>query len=147
MRIYNMPLKKQICQCAGEKGFSLVEVIVIILILSIAIIPLSRLAIGNIDAGRTYSLISRGTLYAQEIMERIIADYVAELEDSQGYDWVKSNWPGTVSGSPTGFTGNVDISSETTVNSVTYVTVTVTVSANDMPDIVLSTWLVDHVFE
>ena len=142
MWIYNLRLRKRFRRCAGEKGFSLVEVIVIILMLGIAVIPLSRMAISNLDAGRTYNLIMVGTFYAQEIIERIIADYMA---NGLGYNWVRANWPGTVSGSPTGYTGTVSISGETTISGVTYVTVTVTVTASGMPNIVLYTYLANGV--
>jgi Tfp pilus assembly protein PilV len=143
---WRLQLRKRFHKCAGEKGFSLVEVIVIIVILSIAILPLSRMAISNLDSGRTYSLMTRGTFYAQEIMERIIADYIAGATAGRGYTYVRINWPGTVSSPPTGYTGTVSISGETTVNGVTYVTVTVTVSANGMPNVTLSTWLASGVF-
>jgi Tfp pilus assembly protein PilV len=143
MRIYNLwPLKNHFRRYVSEKGFSLVEVIVIVLLLGISVLPLSRLAISNLDSGRTYNLIMKGTFYAQEIMERLIADYMA---NSRGYNWVIANWPGTVSGSPEGYTGTVSISAPSTVNGVTYVTVTVTVSANGMPNITLSTLLANGV--
>ena len=74
-------------------------------------------------------------------MESIMADYFAGPSNSRGYDYVLATWPGSVSNPPEGYTGTVSISAPTTVHGVTYVTVTVTVSANDMPDIVMSTWL------
>jgi Tfp pilus assembly protein PilV len=148
MRIYNLRrLKKRFPKCVDEKGISLIEVIIMVLILGIAIVPLTRLTISNLDAGRTYNLMTQGTFYASEIMEDIIADYMAGASGVRGYDWVRTNWPGGVSNPPQGFTGTVSISDEITANGVTYVTVTVTVSVSDIPDIVYSTWLVDNVFE
>jgi Tfp pilus assembly protein PilV len=146
MRWIILQVKKPFRRWTDEKGFSLVEVIVIILILSITVLPLSHLAISNIDSGRTYTLMTRGTFYAQEIMESIMADYIAGADAGRGYNYVIATWPGTVSNPPTGYTGTVSISAPTTVNGVTYVTVTVTVSANGMPNIVLSTWLSNGVF-
>lgn len=149
MWIYHLlkSLKKHLRRCSDEQGVSLIEVIAMVLILSIAVVPLSRLTMSNLDAGRTYSNIIRGSFYAESVMEAIMADYVADsLTTGKGYDYVVSNWPYIDLDPPTGFTGSVYISTEDTINSVPYSVVQVTVSSDNMPDIVLTSWLVDGVF-
>lgn len=149
MRIYHLliSLKKHLRRCSDERGVSLIEVIAMVLILSISVVPLSRLSMSNLDAGRVYSNIIKGTFYAEKVMEHIVADYVADsLTTGKGYYYVRNNWPGAAPDPPTGFTGTVSVSGEDSVNSVVYSVIQVTVSCDNTPDIVLSTWLVKDVF-
>ena len=126
-----------------ERGFSLVEIVLVIVVLGMTVFPLARLAVVNTNSGGRYVMMTRAIFYAEEIMEQIIADYAAE-DAGRGYDWVRTNWPGTTSNPPAGLTGSVAISSETTLNGVDYVVVQVTVSGTDIPDVVLTSWLVDN---
>ena len=117
---------------SGERGMSLIEVIIIIVILGIALLPLSRLSVGNLTSGTKYLTATKATCYAEEIMENIIADYKSDDPSIGGYNNVRNNWSGTVTNPapPTGMSGKVTISAESTFNSVKYVVVTVTVRAS-----------------
>jgi Tfp pilus assembly protein PilV len=148
MWIYHLlkSLKKHLRRCSDEQGVSLIEVIAMVLILSIAVVPLSRLSMSNLDAGRTYSNMVKGTFYAEKVMEHIMADYIAGISNGKGYGYIRNDWPGAAPDPPTGYTGTVSVSSEDSINNVVYSLVQVTVSCDNMPDIVLSTWVVDNVF-
>ena len=126
------------------RGVTLIEIIIVLVILGIAVIPLSRLAVKNVNSGGKYATMSRAMFHAEEVMEMVIADYAAE-DGSRGYDWVLTNWSGQSSPSPPpGLTGSVSISAENTVKGVTYVEVLVTVTGSDIPDVTLTTLLVDN---
>ena len=127
----------------NERGFSLVEVIIILVIIGIAAIPLSRLSVRNMVFSGRYATMTKAISYAQERLEQVIADYAASSA-GRGYDWVRSNWAGSSDTPLTGFTRSVSISSQQTLNGVTYVVVTVSVSAPDINNVVLTTWLVDN---
>ena len=125
-----------------EKGLSLVEVIIILVIIGIAAVPLSRLSMRNMVFGGRYALMTKAISYAQERLEQVVADYAAR-DAGRGYDWVRSNWAGNSDTPATGFSRSVSVSGEQTLNGVTYVVVTVTVGTADIDNVVLTTWLVD----
>lgn len=128
----------------GERGISLVEVILIMVILGISVIPLSRLSVGNLTSEGKYSIMMNAMYHAEEVMERIIADYAATA-DGRGYDWVIANWSGSSTPNPpAGLSGIVSISAEDTLNSVAYVVVQTTVSGASIPDVSLITWLINN---
>ncbi len=127
-----------------EEGASLIEMIIVIVIIGISVVPISRLAVTNLINGGRSAITTRALYFGEEVMERIIADYNAPHRDpgeNGGYTNVRANWPGSVSGAPTGLTGFVTISREHTRNSVKYVEVTVTVSGPDISDVTLTAWL------
>ena len=137
-------IKKVNFKFSDEKGMSLIEVVIIVVILGIALLPLSRLSVGNTDSASRYLTATKATCYAQEIMENIIADYKSSDPTIGGYNNVINNWNGTVTSPapPTGLSGSVSISSETSFNGVRYVVVTVTVRASGIQNVNLTTWLV-----
>lgn len=124
-----------------ESGVSLVEVVLIMVILGIAVTPLSRLAIMNLKSGGRYSTMTRSISYAQNTMEEIISDYAAE-DAGRGYNWVQANWNGRNKVPESGFITSVAISGEDSLNQVFYVKVDVTVTAPDIDNVVLTTWLI-----
>ena len=126
-----------------ERGVSLVEIVLIIVIIGIAVVPLSQLSIVNQTTSGKYGSSTRAIFYAEEIMEQLISDYAA-VDAGRGYDWVSINWPGSTPSPPSGLSGNVTISAEDTLNGVPYVTVQITVSGTDISDFTLETWLVDN---
>lgn len=137
-------MKKINISFSDEKGMSLIEVIIIIVIMGIAILPLSRLSIGNVDSGSKYLTATKATSYAEEIMENIIADYKSLDPTIGGYSNVINKWQGTVTNPapPTGLSGSVSISPEASLNGVNYVVVTVSVRASGIQNVNLTTWLV-----
>ena len=117
---------------------TLIDVIAMLLILGIAVPALSRLSVVNTKGGARFLLMTRGIYSAEGVMEEIIADY---RSPNRGYDWVKSNWSGATPYLEAGFSCLVSISSESTLNGIPNVDVTVTVSNPAFPNVVLSTCL------
>jgi len=128
-----------------ERGMSLIEVVIILVILGITVVPLSRLAVNNQKSGGRFATMNRALFHAEEAMEQIVADYMA-TDASRGYDWVIANWSGqSTPEPPAGITGSVSISAEDSLNGVKYVVVQTTVGGTDINSITLTTWLVsDH---
>jgi len=129
--------------CSDENGVSLVEIVLIMVILSIAVVPLSRLSLTNLKSSGRYATMNKAIYYAQEAIEQVVADYAAE-DDGRGYEWVRTNWSGSTDVPATGFSRSVGVSAENTLNGVEYVVVQVNVGGTDIEDVVLTTWLVDN---
>lgn len=121
-----------------EKGMSLIEAILMIIILGITVVPLSTLSTNNVKFGTKTLLMTEGCLYAQSVMEQIYADYFSPDTSIGGYDKIVSRWGGaTTPDPPTGYSGLVTISAPDSSYGVTYSNVTVTVSSSEIPDVVL----------
>ncbi len=133
--------KMKFAKLKEEAGATLIEVVLIIVILGIAVAPLSRLAIINVNSGADYAMMTRSLSFAQETIEEVIADYAAS-GSGRGYEWVLTNWGSHTDYPTTGYTRSVRISGESTMNGVTYSTVRVTVSNGQTQDVVLETIIV-----
>jgi hypothetical protein len=119
-----------------QRGMSLVEIIMIIVLIGIVALPLTKLAKLNLKSSATYLITTMGQYDAQSIIERINGDYIAN-----GYAAVVTAWSGRSGSTNTGFSYGVSISAEQTLNSIKYRTVTVTVSGKNIPNLSLTTWL------
>lgn len=129
-----------------KKGFTLVEIVIVLIVVGITVVPLSRLSVKNLVSGGRYAIMTRAIFYAEGVMEHILADYNSpdtDPGDVGGYDNVQTNWYGPAPDCPAEFSGYVDISVENTLNGVNYVVVTVTVSGAEISDVTLTTWIVD----
>lgn len=127
-----------------QSGFSLVEIIIVLIILGVSLVPISQVSIQNAYYGGRFVTMTRALYFAQEIMENVIADYNSTDGTIGGYTNVRSNWPGTVSGAPTGLTGTVSISAEYALSGINCVNVLVRVSGTDIPNVDLTTLLVEN---
>lgn len=129
----------------GQKGISLVEVILVIVLIGITIIPISRLSMQNLTQGTKYFVQTDAIADMQSMMEQIYADYLATLTGhsmTRGYDWVRANWNGSTGTTVSGkFNYAVSISNEQVQNGVTYVAVTVTITGEGIDPITNTTWL------
>ena len=127
----------------SEKGVSMMEVVLIIVIIGIASVPLTRLSMLNQTTQGKIGTATRAIFYAEEVMEQIVSDYMAE-DGGRGFDWVLNNWPGSTPNPPSGLSGSVSISAVDTLNGVPYVTVNVTISGTDISDMSMETWLIKN---
>jgi type II secretory pathway pseudopilin PulG len=69
-----------------QKGFALIEVVLLLVIMAIAVFPLSKLLSTNLKSSAKTYQITRASFYAQEKLEEVIADY--KNMDTRGYDWI-----------------------------------------------------------
>ncbi|MFQ5603782.1 MAG: prepilin-type N-terminal cleavage/methylation domain-containing protein [bacterium] len=126
----------------NSRGFTLIEVVLIIVVLAIAIPSLMRLLSSVLDNSQRSVIISKAVIYAQEKMDEIIADKQNPL---RGFNWVVT--PGTYqSDIPSNdYTRSVVIDTTGKIqNGVRYALVQVSVSNSEISDITLTTWLTEY---
>jgi Tfp pilus assembly protein PilV len=124
-------------------GFTLVEIVLIIVIAGIAILPLSMLfansSIHSSDA-RNATLAAQ---LAQAKMEELTAD---KNSPARGFSYlVAANYPAEnpVTAFP-GYGRSVSFGTDSTYDSVTFRTVSVTVTCTNIPPVTLTTWFTNY---
>ncbi|NOZ57911.1 MAG: prepilin-type N-terminal cleavage/methylation domain-containing protein [Calditrichaeota bacterium] len=124
-----------------QLGFSLLEVILVVVLIAIAIPPLLRLFSHSILGSVDSELRTKATLYAQEKLEQILND----KKVAGGFQTVitPGRYPPDVP--EEGFTRTVQIQSDgLSYNGVPYARVVVTVSHAGIPDVQLETWITNY---
>ena len=125
-------------------GFSLIEIILVIVIIGITIPPILTLFTQNLTDSTESEVYTKATLYAEERMEEILGDKRAA---SAGYGWsfILQSGQYPTDAPETGFTRSVSI--DATGNSyggVTYAEIVVTVSNASINDVVLTAWATNY---
>jgi len=125
----------------GDAGFSLIEVVVMVVLLGVVVVPLTQLSVTNVRSVGKYAVTTKAIYDAQSIMEAVLADYG---NASRGYSYIRTNYNNVVKATNSGlFTARVTLSAETVLDGITYTTVTVSLSGGGLPEkVVLSTWVV-----
>ncbi len=127
----------------ANAGFTLVEIVLIIVIAGIAILPLSMLfansSIHSSDA-RNATLAAQ---LAQAKMEELTAD---KNSPARGFSYlVTGNYPAE---SPVtafaGYSRSVSFSTDSTYDGVTFRTVNVTVTCANIPAVTVTTWFTSY---
>jgi Tfp pilus assembly protein PilV len=127
----------------GSGGFTLVEVVILIVVASIAVLPLAMLFATTSIRSSDAQSASIAAQLAQAKLEEITADRNAS---TRGFSYVVSgNYPAE---SPvpafTNFQRSVAVSPDSTYDSVTFRTVSVTVTTSGIPPVTLTTWFVNY---
>ena len=124
-------------------GFTLIEIVLIIVIAGIAILPLSMLfansSIHSSDA-RNATLAAQ---LAQAKMEELTAD---KNSPSRGFSYlVTGNYPAEspVTAFP-GYSRSVSFAQDSTYDGVTFRTVSVTVACANIPPVTVTTWFTSY---
>jgi Tfp pilus assembly protein PilV len=125
----------------GDAGFSMLEVVVMVVLLGVVVVPLARLSVTNVRSAGKYAVMTKAVYDAQSIMEAVIADYG---NSSRGYSYIRTNYNNVIKATNSGlFNARVTLSAETVLDGITYTTVTVTLSGGGLPEnVVLNTWVV-----
>ena len=123
-------LKKIQNQRKSERGFSLVELIIVILVIGVSIVPLTTLIRTNQRGIGDFTLAIQAEYFTQSVMEELIADYTAL---SRGYDYVINNWTGVSRSHPRmDMTAGVGIVEDTDAyTGIQYADVVVSVNMNN----------------
>lgn len=110
----------------NQNGFSLIEVVLMIVILGIAVPPLINLMKTNLKGTGDLSQVSNATFIARQQMEQIISDYT-----SHGFSktFRTGQYPSQTSN---GITTTVIFDTTATWNGSRYATVTVTASVPNL---------------
>lgn len=126
-----------------EAGFTLPEVVLIIVIAGVAILPLGMLfANTSIRSGEAHSATVMAQL-AQAKMEEIAAD---KNSPSRGFSYLTAaNYPAEspVAAFP-GYSRSVSFAADSVYDSVTFRTVSVTVTFASVPPVTLTTWFTNY---
>jgi len=127
----------------GASGFTLIEMVLIIVIAAIAILPLSMLfansSIHSSDA-RNATLAAE---LAQAKMEELTAD---KNSPARGFSYlVTGNYPAEspVAAFP-GYSRSVSFAADSTYDGVTFRTVNVTVTCANIPAVTVTTWFTSY---
>ena len=124
-------------------GFTLIEVVLILVIVGVAILPLSLLfAQASIRSGEARDATVSAQL-AQAKMEEIAAD---KSSPARGFDYLDlANYPpeNPVASFPR-FRRSVLVSADSTFDGVRFRAVSVTVSTSTIPPVTLTTWFTGH---
>lgn len=126
-----------------SQGFTLIEVVLVIVIAAVALLPLSMLfANASIHSGDSRNA-TVGVELAQAKMEEIAADKNSPL---RGITFlVAGNYPAEnpVTTFP-GYSRSVAFSPDSTYDGVTFRTVNVTVTNPNVPTVTLTTWFTTY---
>jgi len=126
-----------------HQGFTLIEMVLIIVIAAVAILPLSMLfANTSIRSGDARNATTAAQL-AQARMEELTAD---KNSPARGFSYlVTGNYPAeTPVAAFSGYNRSVSIAVDSTYDGVTFRTVSVTVSCPNIPPVTLTTWFTSY---
>lgn len=126
------------------EGYSLIEIILVILILAIAIPPVIHLFSYNLENSVDSEIYTKATYFAEERMEEVLADKRAS-SSGKGYDYILGvgRYPDDLP--ETGYSRAVSV--DTTgkiINGVSYAEVIITVNHSNINSVVLTTWVTDY---
>lgn len=127
----------------GERGFTLPEVVLILVIAAVAVLPLGMLfANSSIRSGEAHHATVMAEL-AQAKMEELAAD---KNSPSRGFSYlVAANYPveNPVTAFP-GYSRSVSFAPDSIYDGVTFRTVSVTVAFASVPPVTLTTWFTNY---
>ena len=121
-------------------GYSLIEMILVILILAIAIPPIVNIFSQNLSKNVNSEIYTKATLHAEKKMEEILSD-----KRVYSYAYVTTNDRYQDESPETGFLCCVSIiDANKIINGIPYAEVVVTVSHASINDVVLKTWITNY---
>ena len=132
---------------SDESGFSLIELVIMVMILGITLIPLTSLSISNLrNTGRQIE-ITRGTMYAEECIEYVWSFYGDSQTAGRGYQGIIDGNMSFATGLPdnleSGYSRSYSVSATQTEHGIDYINVTVSVTCPNAGSIELTARLTD----
>jgi Tfp pilus assembly protein PilV len=127
----------------ARAGFTLIEIVLIIVIAGIAILPLSMLFANS----SIHSSDARNATLAAQLAEAKMEELTADKNSpARGFSYlVTANYPAEnpVTAFP-GYSRAVSFGPDSTYDSVTFRTVNVTVTCANIPPVTLTTWFTSY---
>ena len=133
-------LKHYMAKIKGEKGFSLIDLVMVIVVLAVTIVPISRLATTNLKTSTKLGMYNKTSFYGEALMEEVLVDF--RNSNYSGAN-VVTTWDGYSDSPESSFSRSVSFTSVQTLNSVDYYIVTVTVSSTNLPSTTIRVWILD----
>lgn len=124
-------------------GFTLIEMVLIIVIAAIAVLPLSMLFANTSIRSSDARNATMAAQLAQAKMEELTAD---KNSPARGFSYlVAGNYPAEspVTAFP-GYSRSVAFSPDSTYDGITFRTVTVTVTCANIPPVTVTTWFTNY---
>ncbi len=126
------------------KGFSLIEIILVIVILAIAIPPIIHLFTYNLANSVDSEVYTKAVYFAEERMETVLADKKA-VDAGRGFNYILASGRYPDDSPETGYSRHVAIDTTGKVYSGThYAEIVVTVNHPNITDVVLTTWVTNY---
>lgn len=127
----------------GAAGFTLIEVVILIVVAGIAVLPLAMLFATTSIRSSDAQSASVAAQLAQAKLEEITADRNAS---TRGFSYVTAgNYPAE---NPvpafSAFQRSVSVAADSTYDGVTFRSVSVTVTTSGVPPVTLTTWFVNY---
>ena len=139
------PLKTKIEKLLSDNnycdGFTLIELIMTIVIISIAILSMMNLSSSILVKSNKSSVLSYAVALAEEKMEAIRAD---KKNSTRGYDWIITPNNYDSESLPNGFTRSVIVDASNSHNGIPYALIQVVIQHSQMEDYILTTWMTDY---
>jgi prepilin-type N-terminal cleavage/methylation domain-containing protein len=126
----------------STNGYSLVEIILVILIIGIAIPPIIHLFTYNLSKSVNSEFYTKAAYFAEEKMETILAD--KRSSSTRGYEYIVVSGRYQIDNPVTGFARSVSIDTSSVYSGVRYAKIMVTIAHSNIEDVVLTTWVTDH---
>jgi Tfp pilus assembly protein PilV len=123
------------------EGYSLIEVILVVLIIAIAIPPILQLFSDNLTNSMDSEIYTKACYLAEEKMEEIFADKRAS---GRGYDYIVEVGQYLSVTPVTGFTCSVSIDETKSYAGIDFAEIVVTVSHQSIEDVILYSWVTDY---
>ena len=121
-------------------GYSLIEMILVILILAIAIPPIVNIFSQNLTKNVNSEIYTKAILHGEEKLEEILSD-----KRVHSYSYVTTNDRYQEESPETGYSRSVSIiDASKIINGIPYAEVIVTVSHANINDVVLTTWITNY---
>jgi Tfp pilus assembly protein PilV len=124
-------------------GFTLIEIVLIIVIAAIAVLPLSMLFANTSIRSSDARNATMAAQLAQAKMEELTAD---KNSPARGFSYlISGNYPAEspVTAFP-GYSRAVAFAPDSTYDGVTFRTVTVTVTCSNIPPVTVTTWFTNY---
>ncbi|HZI89011.1 MAG TPA: prepilin-type N-terminal cleavage/methylation domain-containing protein [Candidatus Polarisedimenticolia bacterium] len=125
------------------RGFTLIEVVLIIVIAAVAVLPLSMLFANTSIRSSDARNATTAAQLAQAKMEELSAD---KSSPARGFSYlIAANYPpeSPVPAFP-GYSRTVSFAPDSTYDGVTFRTVTVTVTCTNIPPVTVTTWFTSY---
>lgn len=125
----------------NESGFSLIELVLVIMILSVALLPLITQTIQATVHGADGQVVSTAAFLARERMEQVETDEGSTVVGYAGVTNARYPDESSIPGFP-GYTRIVRVSADSTFSGQTFKSVKVTATAPNGQAVTLATWVV-----
>jgi prepilin-type N-terminal cleavage/methylation domain-containing protein len=125
---------------SDSKGYSLIEIIMVVLILGIAIPPIVNIFSQNLTNNVNSEIYTKANYFAEKKIEQILAD-----KRSNSYSYIVAQGRYQNDTPETGFTRTIGIDdTNKIINGIPYAEIIVTVSHSNINNVVLTSWVTNY---